>query len=84
MVERTGTIDVVIADDQEICRIGMAEVLAAATDIRVIGQAECAEQLLGVIGPGIGAQPGGLNLCGRFRSGGGLHSASHPGRLPKD
>ena len=46
MVERTGTIDVVIADDQEIFRIGMAEVLAAATDIRVIGQAECAEQLL--------------------------------------
>jgi DNA-binding NarL/FixJ family response regulator len=46
MVEGTSTIDVAIADDQEIFRIGIAEVLATAADIRVIGQAECPEQLL--------------------------------------
>ena len=39
-------IDVVIADEQEIYRTGMALVLAEASDVRVVGQAESPEQLL--------------------------------------
>lgn len=39
-------IDVVIADHQEIFRVGIAEVLAVADDIRIIGQPESPAQLL--------------------------------------
>jgi DNA-binding NarL/FixJ family response regulator len=39
-------IDVVIADHQELFRIGMAEVLAAADDLRIVAQPRTPEQLL--------------------------------------
>jgi DNA-binding NarL/FixJ family response regulator len=39
-------IDVVIADHQELFRIGMAEVLAVADDIRIVAQPESPEELL--------------------------------------
>ena len=39
-------IDVVIADHQELFRIGVAEVLAVADDIRIVAQPESPEQLL--------------------------------------
>jgi DNA-binding NarL/FixJ family response regulator len=39
-------IDVVIADHQELFRVGMAEVLAGADDVRVVGQAHSSEELL--------------------------------------
>ncbi len=39
-------IDVIIADHQELFRIGMEEVLAVADDIRIVGQPKSAEQLL--------------------------------------
>ena len=39
-------IDVVIADHQELFRVGMAEVLAVAGDVRIVGQAKSPDQLL--------------------------------------
>src|SRR5208337_3968555 len=39
-------IDVIIADHQEVFRIGLADVLAAAGELRVVGQAESPVQLL--------------------------------------
>ena len=42
-------IDVVIADHQEVFRIGMTEVMAVAGDVRVIGQPQSAEQLLSTL-----------------------------------
>ncbi len=42
-------IEVVIADHQEFFRIGMAEVLGAAGELRVVGQAESPEQLVSTL-----------------------------------
>ena len=42
-------IDVIIADHQELFRVGMAEVLAVADDVCVVGQAQSPEQLLSVL-----------------------------------
>jgi DNA-binding NarL/FixJ family response regulator len=42
-------IDVIIADDQEVFRIGMAEVLGKAADIRVVGKPESLKQLLNTL-----------------------------------
>ena len=42
-------IEVVIADHQEFFRIGMAEVLGATGELRVIGEAESPEQLLNTL-----------------------------------
>jgi DNA-binding NarL/FixJ family response regulator len=42
-------IDVIIADHQELFRIGMANVLAVAEDVRVVGEARSAEELLGTL-----------------------------------
>ena len=42
-------IDVIIADHQELFRVGMAEVLAVEDDIRIVGQAQSPEQLLSVL-----------------------------------
>lgn len=42
-------VDVIIADHQELFRVGMAEVLAVADDICVVGQAQSPEQLLSVL-----------------------------------
>jgi DNA-binding NarL/FixJ family response regulator len=39
-------IDVIIADHQELFRIGMAEALAVADDVRVVGQAHSSEELV--------------------------------------
>ena len=39
-------IDVIIADHQEVFRIGMAEVFGAADDIRIVGVPSCPKQLL--------------------------------------
>jgi DNA-binding NarL/FixJ family response regulator len=39
-------IDVILADHQELFRIGMAEVLAVADDVRVVGQAHSSGELL--------------------------------------
>jgi len=39
-------IDVVIADHQELFRVGMAEALAGADDVRIVGQAHSSEELL--------------------------------------
>ncbi len=39
-------IDVIIADHQELFRIGLEEVLAAADDVRIVGQPKSPEQLL--------------------------------------
>jgi DNA-binding NarL/FixJ family response regulator len=39
-------IDVIIADHQELFRIGMAQALAVADDVRVVGQAHSSEELL--------------------------------------
>jgi DNA-binding NarL/FixJ family response regulator len=38
-------IDVIIADHQEVFRIGMAEVLGVADDIRIVGKPECFKEL---------------------------------------
>ena len=38
-------IDVIVADRQELFRIGMAEVLALADDVRIVGQPRSTEQL---------------------------------------
>jgi DNA-binding NarL/FixJ family response regulator len=42
-------IEVVIADHQEIFRIGIAEVLAAAGEVRIVGQAQSAAQVLSTL-----------------------------------
>jgi DNA-binding NarL/FixJ family response regulator len=42
-------IDVIIADQNELFRIGMTEVLATATDFRVVGQPRSPEQLLNML-----------------------------------
>jgi hypothetical protein len=42
-------IDVVIADHQELFYIGMAEVLADANDVRIVGRPQSPELLLGNI-----------------------------------
>ena len=46
MAGRTVTIDVIVADHEEIFRLGMAELLAGADDIRVLDQPSSPEQLL--------------------------------------
>jgi len=38
-------IDVIIADHQELFRIGMAELIAVAGDVRIVGQPQSLEQL---------------------------------------
>ena len=38
-------IDVIVADHQELFRIGMAEVLSVADDVRIVGQPRSTEQL---------------------------------------
>ncbi len=42
-------IDVTIADHQELFRIGLADVLAVADDVRIVGQPESPEQLLNTL-----------------------------------
>jgi len=42
-------IDVIVADHQELFRIGMAEVLAVADDVRIAGQPQSPEQLLSAL-----------------------------------
>ncbi len=42
-------IDVVIADHQELFRIGMTEVMAATGDVCLVGQPQSAEQLLSTL-----------------------------------
>ena len=42
-------IDVLIADDQELFHIGMAEMLAVADDVRIVGQPQSPELLLGTL-----------------------------------
>ena len=42
-------IDVIIADHQELFQVGMAEVLAVADDVRIVGQPQSPEQLLSTL-----------------------------------
>lgn len=42
-------IDVIIADHQELFRVGMTEVLAGADDVRIVGQPQSPEQLLSTL-----------------------------------
>src|SRR5208282_2997167 len=42
-------IDVIVADHQELFRIGMAEVLVNADDVRIVGQPQSPEQLLNTL-----------------------------------
>jgi DNA-binding NarL/FixJ family response regulator len=42
-------IDVIIADHQELFRVGMMEVLAVADDVRIVGQPQSSEQLLNTL-----------------------------------
>jgi DNA-binding NarL/FixJ family response regulator len=42
-------IDVIVADHQELFRIGMAEVLAVAADVRIVSQPQSTEQLLSAL-----------------------------------
>jgi DNA-binding NarL/FixJ family response regulator len=42
-------IDVVIADHQELFHVGMAEILAVADDVRIVGQPQSPELLLGTL-----------------------------------
>ncbi len=42
-------IDVIVADDQELFRLGMTGILAGAGDVRVVGQPQSAEQLLSAL-----------------------------------
>jgi two-component system, NarL family, invasion response regulator UvrY len=42
-------IDVIIADDQEVFRTGMAEVLGEEDDIRIVGKPESLKQLLNIL-----------------------------------
>ena|ERR1019366_465915 len=45
-VEGANMIDVIIADHQELFRVGMAAVLAVAGDVRIVGQPKSPDQLL--------------------------------------
>jgi len=45
-------IEVVVADQQELCCLGMAEVLAASGDFRVAGQPQSPEQSLNTLEEG--------------------------------
>ena len=45
-------IDVVIADQQELCCLGTAQVLAASGDFRVVGQPQSPEQSLNTLEEG--------------------------------
>jgi hypothetical protein len=45
-LEAQSLIDVIIADHQELFRVGMEVVLASASDIRIVEQAQSGEQLL--------------------------------------
>ena len=49
-------IDVVIADQQELCCLGTAQVLAASGDFRVVGQPQSPEQSLNTLAQG-GSRP---------------------------
>lgn len=42
-------IDVIVADHQELFRIGMAEVLEVADEVRIVGQPQSSEQLLNTL-----------------------------------
>jgi DNA-binding NarL/FixJ family response regulator len=42
-------IDVIIADYQELFRIGMTEALAVAEDVRIVGQAHSSKELLNTL-----------------------------------
>jgi len=42
-------IDVIVADHQELFRIGMTEVMAVADGVRIVGQPESSEQLLNTL-----------------------------------
>ncbi len=42
-------IDVIVADHQELFRIGTAEVLALADDVRIVGQPQSPEELLNTL-----------------------------------
>jgi DNA-binding NarL/FixJ family response regulator len=42
-------IDVIIADHQEVFRIGMAEALGTADDIRIVGKPDCRKDLLATL-----------------------------------
>lgn len=42
-------VDVIVADHQELFRVGMEEVLASASDIRIVEQPRSAEQLLNTL-----------------------------------
>jgi len=42
-------IDVIVADHQELFRIGMGEVLAVTDDVRIVGQPQSSEQLLSAL-----------------------------------
>jgi DNA-binding NarL/FixJ family response regulator len=42
-------IDVVIADHQDLFRIGVTEILALADDVRIVGQPQSPEQLLNTL-----------------------------------
>jgi DNA-binding NarL/FixJ family response regulator len=42
-------IDVIIADHQELFRIGMAQLLAIADDVRIVGQAQSPEKSLNTL-----------------------------------
>ena len=68
----SGMIDVIIADHQEVFRVGMAEVLGAADDIRVVGKPDCPKALLAILTT---VNPHVLILsrvsCERFRRSGG-------------
>jgi DNA-binding NarL/FixJ family response regulator len=42
-------LDVIIADNQELFHVGMAEVLAAVDDVRIVGQPQSLKQLLRIL-----------------------------------
>ena len=42
-------IDVIIADHQELSRVGMAELLAVADDVRIVGQPQSPKHLLNTL-----------------------------------
>ncbi len=49
MAEETGTLRVVVADDQPVVRAGFAGVLASATDIEVVGTAADGAELIALV-----------------------------------
>ena len=56
-------IDVIVADHQELFRIGIEEVLAVADDVRIVGQPQTPEQLMNILKR---AKPDVLVLSTRF------------------